>query len=575
MTLTDTQTIRVAAVQYGAGPDVDENLATTLKMIDQAAECGPDLVVLPEFVNHCSWYEDGDHCARVSVSLDGPFVNAIADRAKTHGCFIVANCSVVREDNTCTGTSLLFDPDKGVVSTADKQVLIGHENDFLERASEPSPIADTSIGRLGLYACMDGVLNETPRGLALRGAQILCNSLNSFAFDESSLHIPVRAAENKVFVVAANKTGPLIPEFLVEPVSKEINIPGHFLSGAGESQIVAPDGTVLAKAPIVGEAVVYADINPADADDKTRPDGTDIFRSRRPDLYGPIGQAPAETFEGSGAQSVLAAIYQPKSSGEEAIAECLDVLATTRDQGCELLTLPELFWKTTGTTSDPAADADLSTTWVESATAALAGGTLYVATSIVEACETGWHHMGILIGPEGVVLRQPQLHPCHRHSPWMTPGNRLEVVSLPMGRVALLVGDDNLYPESYRLAVLQGAEVVAAPCTIQETWEVETGLLERAAENRVCVVAASRPSAAGASLLLTLWSDYTLMTPWATRLFDGNISAPIVQRAGRTPGLFSTVIHPANAANKVLSHRTHVVDGRAWSLAAPLLSAHG
>jgi len=62
------------------------------------------------------------------------------------------------------------------------------------------------------------------------------------------------------------------------------------------------------------------------------------------------------------------------------------------------------------------------------------------------------------------------------------------------------------------------------------------------------------------------------MTPWETRLFDGNISAPIVHRVARTSGLFSSKIHPANTANKVLSHRTHVVDGRAWALAQPILA---
>ena len=47
---------------------------------------------------------------------------------------------------------------------------------------------------------------ETPRGLAVRGAQLLINSLNSFAFDEASLHIPVRAPENKVFVISDDNT---------------------------------------------------------------------------------------------------------------------------------------------------------------------------------------------------------------------------------------------------------------------------------------------------------------------------------------------------------------------------------
>ena len=565
-------TVRVAAAQYAVGPDVEANLAVTLRMIDEAAAHRPDLLVLPEFVNHCSWYDDQEHCDRVSVSLDGGFLTAVAERASHHGFYVVVNCSMVHGEGHCTGTSLLIDPLGSVVSTSDKQVLIGHENDFLQRATSPSPVVETPIGRLGLYACMDGVLNETPRGLALRGAQILCNSLNSFAFDEASLHIPVRAAENKVFVVAANKVGPLIPEFMVEPVSAQINIPGHLLSGAGESQIVAPDGTVLAKAPVVGEAVVFADICPADADNKARPDGTDIFAARRPELYGPIGHAPTVGELEQGAEEILAAVFQPGALGETALEESFEAVMAARAQGASLLVMPELFWLESGASADPVAELEMGERWLARVTDLLAGGELYVATTLIESSDDGWAHSGILVGPDGVCLRQPQLHESARHAGWLTRGDAVQVLQLPIGRIAVLPGDDNLFPETYRLAVLKGAEIIAVPCTIAETWEVETGLLERAAENRVCVVAATRPGPAGSSLITTLWDDYTLMTPWENRQFDGNISAPLVQRAARTRGVFSARIHPARTANKVLSHRTHVVDGRAWDLAQPLLA---
>lgn len=80
---------------------------------------------------------------------------------------------------------------------------------------------------------MDGVINETPRGLALRGARVLLNSLNSFALDEAALHVPVRAAENKVFVVGANKVGSLVPPELAEQIATRMSIRADQLHGAG------------------------------------------------------------------------------------------------------------------------------------------------------------------------------------------------------------------------------------------------------------------------------------------------------------------------------------------------------
>ena len=123
------KSVRVAAVQFGAGVDVDANLQTCLRMIDQAAAEKPDLMVLPEFSNHASWYDDKQHCYDVSVPLGGPFLTAIADKAKEHGCYIVINVTVQRENNVATGTSLLYGPEGDLLAEADKQVLMGHENE--------------------------------------------------------------------------------------------------------------------------------------------------------------------------------------------------------------------------------------------------------------------------------------------------------------------------------------------------------------------------------------------------------------------------------------------------------------
>lgn len=566
--MVEQGTVRVAAVQFGAGIDLAVNLATCLRMIDQAAGHGPDLIVLPEFCNHASWYSDKAHCHAVSLALDGPFLAAIAERAAAHGCYIVINCTLQREGGQTSGTSLLYGPAGELVAWSDKQVLMGPENDVLEPAREPGPVVETPIGRIGMYACMDGVINETPRGLALRGAQILCNSLNSFARDEAALHVPVRAAENRVFVVAANKVGPLLPEALLGPVSQATNIPEEFLHGAGESQIVAPDGSVLARGPAQGEAVVVADIDPDLADEKRRPDGTDMFAARRPELYAAIGRPPTPATGAPGATAVETAVYQPNAEGEDAIGEAAAAVRAAAAAGVELLVLPELFCFADGLVGDTATAVDRSRQAIEAlADACSAGGGCYVVTSLVEPTDGGYQHTGVVIGPQALVARQPQLHYCARHAAWATRfGEEIMVARLPWGQLAVVVGDDSIYPESFRLAALAGAEVVALPMQLMERWELETGLRERAAENRVCLVAASRPSELGAGAIMTLPKDFTLMTPWETRPFDGILSTPIVTLADPAPGLTRAIIHPANAQNKQVSYRTNLLDGRPWQL---------
>ena len=162
---------------------------------------------------------------------------------------------------------------------------MGNERAFLSAGTRAHTVADTAFGPVGLYACMDGVTFETPRALAVRGARLLLNSLNSFAVDEASLHVPVRAAENGVFVAAANKVGPLLPANRIAEFSEALGVPAEALHGAGESQIAAPDGTVLAKAAPTGERSSWPT-----STCRTAAGPADAWPPARPEVYGPLAR---------------------------------------------------------------------------------------------------------------------------------------------------------------------------------------------------------------------------------------------------------------------------------------------
>lgn len=559
--------MRVAAAQCAIGADLDDNLATCLRVLDAAAAMRPDLVVLPEFCNHLSWYEDRAHCYAVSLDLDGDWLAAIARKARDIGACVAINCSLRREEPVCTGTSLLYGPAGELLAASDKQVLIGHENDFLRKAQQAGPIAVTEFGRIGLYACMDGVINETPRCLALRGAQLMCNSLNSFASDEGSLHIPVRAAENKVFVAAANKVGPLIPEAIMEPVSRQTGIPPRFLMGAGDSQIVGPDGTVLARASPDEEEVVCADIDLTEADRKRRPDGSDVFRGRRPALYRAIGEDPAtQAISYSGEERVNGALIQLGTTGTEAVREAAERVAAAFAGGARLAVLPPLFFLPGQQVEDPGSAIEDSAAVIDRL-AALCGPGRYVATGVVLADPD--RLAAALIGAGGPVLEQGQMHRSERFS-WSALTDAVTAADLGCAKVALLNSDDACYPESFRLAAMTGADTVIVPAMPLEAWELRTGLLERSAENRVNLLVAVQPGALGSSFGASLTRDFTVMTPWEEREFDGLLSRPPTVVAGAGPGVTHIEIHPRWAENKLVSRGTDLLAGRPWRLLKPL-----
>ncbi|MCX6129889.1 MAG: carbon-nitrogen hydrolase family protein [Proteobacteria bacterium] len=561
------QTVRVAALQFAAGMDVAANKKKILEMIDRAAAQKPDLMVLPEFCNHASWYQDADHCYQVSLSLDDPFFKEVGNKAKAYQTYICLNVTLQRPQHRCTGSSLLFDRKGQILAVSDKQVLMGHENDFLMKATQVTPVIETEIGRIGLYACMDGVIPETPRDLALRGAQILCNSLNSFAVDEASLHVPVRAAENKVFVVAANKVGSLIPEDQLAMVSQFTQIPQHFLYGAGESQIVAPDGSVLVKASLANEDIIFADIDPRQADKKSRPDGTSIFEHRRPELYQALAEQPRPIEYSKQSRKVQLGCWQAHSTGKDAILELCAELPVLAEKH-ELILLPELFFIENLQELDWGKALELSNFALAAIEQALSGLALHVAGSFLLEGKTGIQHCATLVNQSGIEFKQPQLHHSKRYEAQLELAQALQTIDLGFGKIGIIVGDDAFYPETFRLLALAGADLVLISGHLQERWEIETGLLERAAENRICLAMASRPQAVGASLAADLESDFTLMSTWTSRIFDGKINMPRIQLASRFPGLLSASLHLDRSHNKTISARTHLLDDRPWHLLA-------
>ncbi|MEV0612067.1 nitrilase-related carbon-nitrogen hydrolase [Nonomuraea sp. NPDC050404] len=536
--------VRVAAVQYEAGTDPGANLATGLRMIDAAAAQGAELIVLPEFCNHLSWYESREHARARACRPGDAFLSAIAERAARHRAHIKIGVSLARRDGRTTGASLLYGPGGSLLGEADKQVLMGAENDHLDPGDRAGPVVATAAGRLGMYACMEGVICEVARCLVLRGAQVLLNSLNSFAVDEAALHVPVRAAENKVWVVAANKVGPLIPADRLAEVSARLGVPAEWLHGAGESQIVAPDGSVVARGPRTGEAVVVADIDPAAADAvRAR-----HLATRRPDRYGPIADPPRDRTAPAGAPRLAVAVVRGEA----------DLVRRAAAGGARLIVLPE------GSPVTP-----------EQAARALTGTAAHAVTGT-----------GLLIGADGPLAPTRDGHgstvtPARDgHSRAITPardgrgsasGGPCDVHVLPWGRLAVIVGAASRHPEEFRLAALAEADVVAVPFTPREPWELRLGLPERAAENRLNIVAAGQDGPDGlAGAILALPADFTLWTAWRGP-FTGHISHPAVTHVKNDDLLVQGTLSPAQSVNRLVSRGTDLVAGRPWRLAGALL----
>ncbi|MCW1968618.1 MAG: hypothetical protein KIH69_010935 [Anaerolineae bacterium] len=234
----------------------------------------------------------------------------------------------------------------------------------------------------------------------------------------------------------------------------------------------------------------------------------------------------------------------------------------------KLLVLPELAFLPAGVVTDVAAAERQSAEFVAMLSRILHGSEAIVATSVVE----NGAHVGVLIDANGICLRQPQLHASQRHA-WHTAlGDGVRWLDTAWGRLAVLPAADALYPETCRLLAIEGVNVLAVCTHVQEAWEMHYGLPERAAENRINAVIATRPSALGTSRVCAASPDFTLWAEWS-KPFDGNISTPDTLAADANSAFVIYTIYPAASANRFVSQKTNLVEGRPWWLCGPIVAA--
>ena len=265
--------VRVAAAQFFSGDDVEVNLATVLGYMRRAAEAGARLLVTPENSNRVRDFTSRQDAWDKVERLDGAFVEGV--RAAARQCGVMVAVGVDLRGETAPDVHIgcvLIGADGEILHVHHKTVFWDYEYTLFTPGSKSLEVVDTPIGRIGQLSCADGIVPEVPRVLALKGAQILVNSLNSRGPDEMRVHEPLRAIENHVWHIAANTVGGPVDGY----------------PWPGGSQIVSPTGEVLANAGEVEEGLVWADITPETSHPKVLAGIGPLDEFRRPELYGDL-----------------------------------------------------------------------------------------------------------------------------------------------------------------------------------------------------------------------------------------------------------------------------------------------
>ncbi len=203
--------MRVALVQLAAGLDTGANIDTIYRLTDVAA----DLVVLPEAVMH-DFGPPETPLGPVAQPLDGPFVAALAQRARELDATIVAGMFERSDDpQRPYNTLVAVGPDGTVLGSYRKTHLYDsfgyRESDRLLAGAATPVVVDVGGVRVGLMTCYDLRFPEHARALVDNGADVLTVPAawvrGPLKEDHWVTLLRARAIENTAYVAAAAQCG--------------------------------------------------------------------------------------------------------------------------------------------------------------------------------------------------------------------------------------------------------------------------------------------------------------------------------------------------------------------------------
>jgi len=258
--MTQQSSALVAALQMVSGHQLQDNLNAAAALLQQAAEAGVKVAVLPE--NFAVLASDQMlPCGQQEAGSESIIRTFLAQQAKTLKLWIVGGSLplAMRPDGSVIAdrvraSCLVFNDLGDEVARYDKihlfdaQVDDAHgqyrESDTFEAGDQVITV-DTPAGRLGLAVCYDLRFPELFRALRDKGADWVCLP-SAFTWKTGNAHwhalIRARAIENQLYVVAAGQGG---------HNSSQRRTYGHSL-------ICDPWGSVLAEVNEDGPGIVTA-----------------------------------------------------------------------------------------------------------------------------------------------------------------------------------------------------------------------------------------------------------------------------------------------------------------------------
>ncbi len=260
--------------------DLAANRELTVAAIEQAAEAGAEVVVLPELATSGYMFDSPEEAAAAAIGCDDPLLADWGRLAGEHDLVLAGGFCERGDDGHVYNSAAVLDAG-GLRAVYRKLHLWDREKLVFTPGSAPPPVLDTRVGRVSVVVCYDLEFPELTRSVALTDTDLLLVPTNWPLMDRPD-------GERPAEVVIAMATARI--NHMAIACADRCGVERGQAWTAGTT-IVAVDGWVAGESRRPGP--VYAEVDLTAARDKRYTELADSFADRRPELYGDVAIAHA------------------------------------------------------------------------------------------------------------------------------------------------------------------------------------------------------------------------------------------------------------------------------------------
>ncbi len=293
---TSNRIVNIGLTQMACAEDLSVNLDKQIKLIEDAAKLGAQIICTQELFRSQYFCQLEDHrFFKTAETIPGPSTDAFCKVAKQYGVVIIASLFEKRADGLYHNTAVVIDADGSLKGVYRKMHIpddpLYYEKFYFTPGDTGFRTWDTKFAKIGVLICWDQWFPEGARLTALRGAQILFyptaigwhpsekTEFGEAQHDAWELMQRSHAVANGCYVCAANRIG---IEKIMGADGKPVSDEG--IQFWGQSFIASPDGKVVQRASIDQQEVIVvpADLEKVEFSRTHWP----FLRDRRIDAYG-------------------------------------------------------------------------------------------------------------------------------------------------------------------------------------------------------------------------------------------------------------------------------------------------